>query len=99
VGQPRRSADSTRLRPAPTGKIERMTEEVIFVALLDEAVEVWRPVRAERERGNIFRIADQPYDPAEEAWQYEPGDRVVCDLISTSDGEILAAVRAPSEGA
>jgi hypothetical protein len=35
-----------------------MTEEVIFVALLDEAVEVWRPVRAEREEDNIFRIAD-----------------------------------------
>ena len=93
------SADRTRLRPGPTDRIAHMTEEVIFVALLDESVEVWRPVRAEREQDNIFRIADQPYDRADEAWQYEPGDRVVCELILTSDGEILAAVRAPSDRA
>ena len=50
-----------------TDRFAHMTEEVIVVALLDESVEVWRPVRAEREQDNIFRIADQPYDRAR-AW-------------------------------
>jgi hypothetical protein len=72
-----------------------MTEEVIFVALLDEAVEVSRPVRAERERDNIFRISDQPCDRSHETWQYKPGDRVVYDLVPPSNGELSAVHAAP----
>ena len=68
----------------------------IHVAILDEAVDVWRPVRAERIRGNTYRIINQPYDRSVEAWQFEPGDLVVCDMIESSDGRILAATkRAP----
>jgi hypothetical protein len=63
----------------------------IFVSLLNEAVDVWRPVLAERVQGNVFRIIDQPYERKAEVWQFEPGDVVVCEMIDSSDGSILAA--------
>jgi hypothetical protein len=62
----------------------------IFVSLLDERVDVRRPVQAERLHGNVYRIVDQPYDRGIETWQFEPGDEVVCE---SSDGQILAATR------
>ncbi len=68
-----------------------MTE--IFVSLLDEAVDVWRPVQAEHLYDNVYKITDQPYDREVETWQFEPGDEVVCELIESSDGRILAATR------
>jgi hypothetical protein len=64
----------------------------IFVSLLHEGVEVWRPVRAQHVQGSVYRIVDQPYDRETETWQFEPGDEVVCELIDASEGRILAAV-------
>jgi len=63
----------------------------IFVSLLDEQVDVWRPVQAEHLRENVYKIVEQPYDEEDETWQFEPGDEVVCELIESSDGRILAA--------
>jgi len=59
---------------------------------MDEAVDVWRPVRAERLEDNRYRIVEQQYDRDTEKWQFEPGDRVVCGLVDSSEGSILAAV-------
>ena len=63
----------------------------IFVRLLDEGVDVWRPVRAESLYGSVYRIIDQPYDRETETWQFEPGQEVICELIDASKGQILAA--------
>lgn len=68
-----------------------MTE--IFVNLLDEQVDVRRPVQAEHLHGNIYRIIDQPYNREIETWQFEPGDEVGCELIDSNEGRILAAMR------
>jgi hypothetical protein len=65
----------------------------IYVALLDEAVDVWRPVRAEHLFDNVYRILCQPYDREIESWQFEPGDEVVCEPIESSSGRILAATK------
>jgi len=71
-----------------------MTKSVpIYVALVDEGVDVWRPVQAEHLSDNLYRILDQSYDRAIESWQFEPGDVVLCDMIESSDGRILAAIR------
>jgi hypothetical protein len=64
----------------------------IFVGLLGEGVDVWRPVQAEHVQGNVYRIKEQPYDRTVETWQFEPGDAVVCEMIESSDGRILTAV-------
>ncbi len=63
----------------------------IYVALVDEGVDVWRPVRAEHLGGNVYRIVSQPYDREIESWQFEPGEDVICELIESSEGRILAA--------
>lgn len=65
----------------------------IYVALLDEGVDVWRPVQAERLSGNAYRILSQPYDRSVEAWQFEPGDVVLCEMVESCEGRILAATR------
>lgn len=71
-----------------------MSEAVeVFVSLLDEGVDVWRPVRAKRLGGTVYKIVDQPYEREIETWQFEPGDAVVCELIDSGDGPILAATR------
>ena len=65
----------------------------IFVALLDENVDVWRPVSAECVSGDTYRILDQPYDRETERWQFEPGEKVICEEINSADGQIFAATR------
>jgi hypothetical protein len=63
----------------------------VFVRLPDEPVLVWRPVRAVHLAGDLYVIADQPYDRSVERWEFEPGERVVCRLVDSEDGPILAA--------
>jgi hypothetical protein len=65
----------------------------IFVRLLDENVDVWRPVKAEEIAADRFRIVDQPYDRDTERWEFEPGDEVTCELVASEDGHFLAATR------
>jgi hypothetical protein len=71
--------------------VTRVTE--IFVRLLDENVDVWRPVEAEEIAADRFRIVDQPYDRCTERWEFEPGDEVMCDLVASDDGHFLAATK------
>jgi hypothetical protein len=65
----------------------------IFVKLLDEGVDVWRPVQAERQVDDAYKIVDQPYNREIEEWEFGPGEVVVCEMINSSDGQILAATR------
>lgn len=68
-----------------------MTLAEIFVRLLDENVDVWRPVKAERIGSDCFRIVEQPYDRGTELWEFEPGDEVMCELVESDDAVFLAA--------
>ena len=65
----------------------------IYVKLLDEGVDVWRPVRAEHLQDDIYSIIDQPYDRETESWEFEPGDEVMCEVIDLYEGRTLAATR------
>jgi hypothetical protein len=65
----------------------------IYVRLLDESVEVWRPVRAMRLRDGVYRILNQPYDASIESWEFKPGDEVYCEETEAVDGRRLAATR------
>ena len=69
----------------------------IYVALLDEGVDVWRPVRAKHLVGNVFRIVDESYDRENESWQFEPGEKVICEENASDGGMILAATRRTEE--
>lgn len=58
----------------------------IYVKLMDEAVDVWRPVDASLEGDNMYRLADTPM-PTEEVWEFQPGSVVRCERRDL-DGEM-----------
>jgi hypothetical protein len=59
----------------------------IYVELLGEGVEVWRPVTALVERNGIFRLPDE--QPDGERWAFPQGSRVVCARRSIGDEDCL----------
>jgi hypothetical protein len=63
----------------------------IYVASLDEGLDVWRPVAARRLGANAFLILDEDYDREVEAWQFAPGTVVGCRKERRDGREILVA--------
>ena len=51
---------------------------VVFVALPDEGVDVWRPVAAEHLGGELYRLIDSP--PDDEQWEFATGSVVRCHM-------------------
>lgn len=70
-----------------------MKMETIYVYLLDEGVDCWRPVEAVHEGGNRYRISGVHPDPSHERWEFATEDVVVCERRTLSEGEALVAVR------
>jgi hypothetical protein len=48
----------------------------VYVALLDEGVDVWRPVQAEHLGDDLYRLTGE--QPDGEAWHFATGDVVKC---------------------
>jgi len=67
----------------------------INISLLDEGVDCWRPVKAQKLGENKYKIIGiDNYDPDNEKWQFLPGDIVVCEINKFSGGETgLIAVK------
>lgn len=63
--------------------------QTVYVQLLGEAVEVWRPVDAVAEAADIYRLP--PKAPGDEVWRFPPGSCVRCEWRSLSDGRTLVA--------
>ena len=64
----------------------------IYVYLLDEGTDSWRPVDAEHMEGLVYRIISNAPDPELENWEFTTGDVVVCERRTLSGGECLVAV-------
>jgi hypothetical protein len=66
---------------------------LVYVALLDEGTDVWRPVEATNLGGGLYRIAGAwPYSD-EERWAFPPGSIVRCSERMSQDGRsMLVAV-------
>ncbi|CTQ48727.1 hypothetical protein [Jannaschia donghaensis] len=47
-----------------------------MMPLLDEGVDVWRPVDVEKVGDGRLRVADQPYNTEVETWMFPPGSIV-----------------------
>jgi hypothetical protein len=58
---------------------------VIYVALLEEGTDVWRPVDSREERPGVYRILSTKSDP-DEVWQFPKGSVVRCEE-RVADGE------------
>ena len=68
--------------------------ETIYVNLLNEGVNVWRPVRAKKLKKNIYQILnDNEYDEEDEKWEFWPGAKVLCEKRKVHDGIIIIAVK------
>src|SRR6266446_9394539 len=64
------------------------TEAVVYVRLLDEGTDVWRPVRATALPDGTFQLAEPDgYDPEAELWEFPPRARVKCASRRFADGE------------
>jgi hypothetical protein len=68
--------------------------DTIYVALLDEGIDVWRPVEAERLARDRYLIIDQNYDRGIERWEFEPGTIVRCRKEKRDGRSILVATAA-----
>jgi hypothetical protein len=60
----------------------------IYMPLLDEGVDVWRPVNAVHIEKNMYKIISINEDPDDEHWQFPTGDIVYCREIKFEDGNI-----------
>lgn len=65
----------------------------IYVKLLGENVDVWRPVEATYRGAGIYQINEQPYDREIETWQFEPGERVYGEPIHSDRERILVTTK------
>lgn len=75
--------------------MEARVEITVYVRLLDEGTDVWRPVAAHHVEGDLFLLAaDQPV-PEDETWEFSPGSMVLCRPRQLSGGARLAAEASP----
>jgi hypothetical protein len=51
--------------------------ETIYVPLLDEGTDVWRPVEGMRLAENVYMVLGVV--PDDETWAFPPGSRVRCE--------------------
>jgi hypothetical protein len=65
--------------------------ETIYIELLDEGVDVWRPVEVVLIEENWYRISSEKLDPSEQ-WAFETGDVVRCETRQLSGELVLVAV-------
>lgn len=68
----------------------------IYVALLDEGADCWRPAEARPESGDVFTRVSSNESDGNEKWQFECGDRVRCVKktlsVGTNQRTVLVAV-------
>jgi hypothetical protein len=70
--------------------------DIVFVRLLDEGTDVWRPVSAKRLSETTYKLSSAPV-PEDEAWSFQPGDIVVAEhrmKDGAPSGELVAVARA-----
>ena len=60
----------------------------IYIYLLDEGTDVWRPVQALELDDGSFRIPSDAQVPDGETWEFNPGDTVRCEDRQLSDGKV-----------
>ena len=73
------------------------TEVVVYVRLLDEGTDVWRPARATAlPDGTFWLLESEGYNPNAERWEFPPSTKVRCATRTFTDGDegFVAVARA-----
>ena len=68
----------------------------IYVTLMDEPVDTYRPVDATSLGGDLYRIESEKTDPWE-VWEFQTGAVVLCRHTRFSEGEGLLAMEAAAD--
>jgi hypothetical protein len=72
-------------------------EKKVYIKLLEEGTEVYRPVPAIELKENIYEVKGHDiYDPEDEVWEFKPGARVVVEEQKLDGDLVLVAVREES---
>lgn len=66
-------------------------KSTIYVSLLCEGTDVWRPVEAKYLGGDRYLILSRNPDPDDETWQFDTGTIVRCREHRLSGGIVLVA--------
>jgi hypothetical protein len=70
-----------------SGHQDTDTEAVVYIRLLDEGTDVWRPARATVLPDGTFRLLEpNGYDPDAERWEFLPLTKVRCVTRKFADG-------------
>ena len=64
-------------------------DTIVYVRIVNEDVDVWRPVAAEHVGGDSYRLLDDP--PEDEEWPFVRNDVVRCEHRRLSGGIVLVA--------
>ena len=62
----------------------------IYVYLLDEGTDVWRPTQAQPVGLHLYRVSGVV--PTDERWQFQPGEIVRCERRILSGKDQLVAI-------
>ncbi len=75
---------------------EDTMKNTVYVRLLGEGVQVYRPVPASKVASDVYILGGADiYDPEDEEWEFLPGTRVVTQE-RVFDGEaVLVAIASP----
>ena len=74
---------------------EQFPDLTVYVRLLDEGTDVWRPTRAVALVDGLYRILPtSDYDPDGEHWEFPPGSLVLLEERSMAHGQHLVATQA-----
>ena len=72
--------------------------EIIYVRLLNEGTDVFRPTRSIPIGGDKYRLLlDDQIDINDETWEFSPGSIVRCRVIESEGEKILLAVELADE--
>ena len=66
----------------------------IYVRLLNEGTEVFRPADAQEAEDGLFKLLSPPdYDSIDEEWEFQPGVMVRVERRKDRSGDFLIAVK------
>jgi hypothetical protein len=72
---------------------ETAMKNTIYIRLLGEGVQVYRPVPASQISSDVFLIEGADfYDPEDEKWEFLPGTRVVVEKRVLEGEAVLVAI-------
>lgn len=69
------------------------TDMIIYVKLLEEGTDVWRPTEAKEIKEGLFLMLPTPdYRTCDEQWEFPPGSVVRGEKRVLSGDEVLVAI-------